>query len=329
MDAYTLIVILIIIAVTFDFLNGFNDSANIVATMIASRAMSARGALAMAAVAEFIGPFIFGVAVANTIGSEVAAPHSLTIAVVFAALLSAITWNIIAWSKGIPSSSSHALIGGIIGAVLVSSGWQVINSAGLWKIGIALFTSPIIGFLAGMLVMFITRKSLSNATPKMNTYLKRAQIPAVILLALSHGANDAQKTMGVITLGLVVLGFQKEFHVPLWVIVVSATAISSGMAIGGQRIIRTIGSKFYRIRPIHGFASQTGSGLVIMIASLLGGPVSTAQVVSMSVLGAGAEEAKSQVRWGVLTDIALAWLLTIPLTGTLAALLYLVISRIV
>ncbi len=282
----------------------------------------------MAAIAEFVGPFIFGVAVAKTIGSEVAAPESLTIQVVLAALLSASVWNIVTWYKGIPASSSHALIGGIVGGVIVGSGWEVVRTGGLWKIGLALFTSPIIGFIFGLIVMFLTRKAVSNSTPQMNTFLKRAQIPTVLLLALSHGANDAQKTLGIITLGLVVLAFKKEFDVPFWVILLSASAIAVGTFVGGQRIIRTIGSKLYRIRPIDSFTSQTSSGLVVLLASLLGGPVSTTQVVSMSVLGVGAEEAKSQVRWSVLQDIALAWLLTIPPSALLAGLIYLVISRI-
>lgn len=329
MDAFTLIVILIVVALIFDFLNGFHDSANVVATMIASRAMSGRAALTLAAVANFVGPFIFGVAVAKTIGSEVALPESITIAVVLSALVSASIWNLATWYYGIPASSSHALIGGIIGAVAIGSGLSALEIKGLWKIAIVLFSSPVIGFVAGIIVMQITQWSVSQATPKANLVFKKIQIPTGILLSLSHGTNDAQKTMGIITLGLVVLGFQSKFVVPYWVIFLSATAIGLGTAFGGWRIIHTLGGKFYRIRPIHSFASQMTSGLVILAASLIGGPVSTTHVVSMSVLGVGAAERKSQVRWGVLTDIALAWLLTIPATVILAVLLYLVISRLV
>lgn len=322
MTTFTLISILIGLALIFDFLNGFHDSANVVATIIASRAMTGRAALILAAAANFIGPFLFGVAVAKTVGQEVAPPESITIAVVMAALLSASAWNIITWYFGIPSSSSHALIGGILGAVGVGSGLTAIRVAGLWKVGIALFISPVIGFIIGAMVMRFTQWLLREATPKANIYLKWAQVPTGVMLALSHGTNDAQKTMGIITMGLVVLGFQETFVVPWWVILISASAIGVGTAAGGWRIIHTLGGKFYRIRPIHSFTSQLTSGAVILGASLLGGPVSTTQVVSSSILGVGAAERKSQVRWGVMTDITVAWILTVPAAAGVAALLY-------
>ena len=323
-----LLIFLIVISLIFDFLNGFHDSANVVATMISSRAMSGNAALALAAVSNLIGPFLFGVAVANTIGHEVAAPESITIYVVLAALLSASIWNLITWYFGIPASSSHGLIGGIIGAVIVGSGFKIIKMVGLWKIIIALFLSPIIGFIVGWLVLIITKRMLRNATPNADVGLKYAQIPTAIALALSHGTNDAQKTMGVITMGLVVLGFQKEFVVPYWVILISALAIGAGTAFGGWRIIKTLGGKFYKIRPIHSFASQLASAFVILTASFLGGPVSTTQVVSMSIMGAGAGDKISKVRWSVLKDIFYAWFLTIPLTAILSAIIYLIILLI-
>lgn len=323
-----LLIFLIVISLIFDFLNGFHDSANVVATMISSRAMSGNAALALAAVSNLIGPFLFGVAVANTIGHEVAAPESITIYVVLAALLSASIWNLITWYFGIPASSSHGLIGGIIGAVIVGSGFKIIKMVGLWKIIIALFLSPIIGFIVGWLVLIITKRMLRNATPNADVGLKYAQIPTAIALALSHGTNDAQKTMGVITMGLVVLGFQKEFVVPYWVILISALAIGAGTAFGGWRIIKTLGGKFYKIRPIHSFSSQLASAFVILTASFLGGPVSTTQVVSMSIMGAGAGDKISKVRWIVLKDIFYAWFLTIPLTAILSAIIYLIILLI-
>ncbi|MBK6338651.1 MAG: inorganic phosphate transporter [Bacteroidetes bacterium] len=323
-----LLIFLIVISLIFDFLNGFHDSANVVATMISSRAMSGNAALALAAVSNLIGPFLFGVAVANTIGHEVAAPESITIYVVLAALLSASIWNLITWYFGIPASSSHGLIGGIIGAVIVGSGFKIIKMVGLWKIIIALFLSPIIGFIVGWLVLIITKRLLRNATPNADIGLKYAQIPTAIALALSHGTNDAQKTMGVITMGLVVLGFQKEFVVPYWVILISALAIGAGTAFGGWRIIKTLGGKFYKIRPIHSFSSQLASAFVILTASFLGGPVSTTQVVSMSIMGAGAGDKISKVRWSVLKDIFYAWFLTIPLTAILSAIIYLIILLI-
>jgi PiT family inorganic phosphate transporter len=317
-----MIVILVALALLFDFLNGFHDSANVVATMISSRAMTPRAALFIAAVANFVGPFLFGVAVAKTVGKEVAAPESITIAVVLAALVSASLWNIITWYFGIPSSSSHALIGGIIGAVIVGSGLDVIRVEGLWKVGLALFLSPVIGFVVGMLVMRLTLWLARGATPKANIFFKIAQVPTALALALSHGTNDAQKTMGIITMGLVVLGYQTEFAVPWWVILASATAIGVGTAAGGWRIIHTLGGKFYRIRPVHSFTSQLTSAAVILAASLVGGPVSTTHVVSTSILGVGAAQRRSQVRWGVMVEILIAWLLTVPATAAVAALIY-------
>lgn len=324
-----LLAVLVSIALCFDFLNGFHDSANVVATLISSRAMTARAALILAAVAEFVGPFLFGVAVARAVGSEVAVPGALTVSVALAALLAASVWNLVTWYFGIPSSSSHALIGGIVGAVAMGSGFDAVRPAGLIKIGIALFTSPVVGFVAGVWIMKLVRWLARDATPKVNVFFKRAQLPTAMALALSHGANDAQKTMGVITMGLVILGYQKTFSVPAWVIAASASAMALGTAVGGWRLIHTLGGKFYRIRPIHSFTSQIASASVILTASLVGGPVSTTQVVSTSILGAGAGERVSQVRWGVLQEILLAWLLTVPANGLLGAGFHFLIARLV
>ena len=321
-----LIVALVGLALLFDFLNGFHDSANVVATMISSRAMTPTAALIIASVANFIGPLIFGVAVAKTIGHDVASPDSITIAVVLAALVSASIWNIITWAFGIPSSSSHALIGGIVGAVGVGSGWHALKLEGLELVAAALFLSPVLGYILGQVVMRITMRMVRNATPKANLFFKYGQIPTAFTLALSHGTNDAQKTMGIITMGLVVLGYQSSFVVPFWVILVSAAAIGIGTAAGGWRIIHTLGGKFYRIRPIHSFTSQLTSMAVILGASLVGGPVSTTHVVSSTIIGVGAAHRKSQVRWGVLGDILLAWFLTVPVSAGIAALLFYLID---
>jgi len=326
---HILIIILITLALIFDFLNGFHDSANVVATMISSRAMTPTAALIIASVANFIGPFVFGVAVAETIGQDVASPSSITIAVVLAALLSASIWNLITWFFGIPSSSSHALIGGIVGAVLVGSGAQALEYKGLILIGLALFLSPVLGYFLGQITMRISLWAVRNATPKANLFFKYAQIPTAFTLALSHGTNDAQKTMGIITMGLVVLGYQQAFIVPWWVILSSATAIAIGTALGGWRIIHTLGGKFYRIRPIHSFTSQLTSMVVILSASLFGGPVSTTHVVSSSIIGVGAAQRKSMVRWGVMSDILIAWFLTVPVTAGIAALLYYLVDYLI
>ena len=326
MESTYTISILVVLALLFDFLNGFNDSANVVATMISSRAMSPRGALAIAAVSNFIGPLVFGVAVAETVGRDVADPQHITIIVVLAALISASLWNLFTWFFGIPSSSSHALIGGIVGAVVLESGFEGLRAEGLIVVASALFLSPIIGFVIGSIMMRIVLFASRDATPKANIFFKAAQIPSAIALALGHGANDAQKTMGIITMGLVVLGYQSEIEVPMWVLLARASAIALGTFLGGWRIIRTLWAKFYRIRPIHSFSSQLTSALVIMVASLTGGPVSTTHVVSTSILGVGAAQRRSQVRWGVVSDILVAWLLTVPLTSALSALVYTIIK---
>ena len=318
----TVLISMIVLAVIFDFLNGIHDSSNIVATMIASRAFSPRVALGVTAISHFIAPFIFGVAVATTIGHEVVAAEAITINVLLAALASAIIWNLLTWFLGIPSSSSHALVGGMIGAVGIGAGFDAIELQGMEKILLALFISPILGLLLGFLftrlIFFLAR----GATPKINTFFKRSQIVSAIALSLSHGTNDAQKTMGIITLGLVVTGVIPSFEVPLWVITISAGAIALGTALGGWKLIKTLGSKFYKIRPVHGFSSQLTSAFVILGASIVGGPVSTTQVVSSSIMGVGSADRVNMVRWGVAKEIMIAWLVTIPATAVGAAGLY-------
>ncbi len=322
------IILLIGLALVFDFLNGFHDSANIVATMIASRALTGRQALTITAIAEFIGPFLFGVAVATTIGHEVLHGEEIPLSVVMAALVSAISWNIFTWWLGIPSSSSHALIGGLMGAAIIQSGVEVVKLSGLTKVLIALAISPPIGLLAGYLVtkliLFLTRAS----SPKVNSFFKRGQIVTAIALALSHGTNDAQKTMGIITLGLVTAGAIPTFEVPMWVVAICAAAIALGTATGGWRLIKTLGGKFYKIRPMHGFNTQVASAAVIISAALLGGPVSTTQVVSSAIMGVGSAERVSKVRWGTAGQIGIAWLTTIPANAILAALLSAILGRL-
>lgn len=314
-----ILIALIAAAIAFDFLNGFHDSANIVATVISSRAMSPRRALLLTGVAEFLGPFLFGVAVAETIGRDVADPAAITVGAVLAAVLSAIAWNVATWLLGIPSSSSHALIGGLVGAVGASAGLETIHLAGLGRVLASLLLSPVLGMGVGFVVMRITLLLARGASPRINWFFRRLQWFTSMGLALSHGANDAQKTMGIITMALVSAEVLPRFAVPLWVIVVSAGAIALGASLGGWRIIRTLGGKFYRIRPIHGMTAQLSAGVVILGAALLGGPVSTTHVVSSAILGVGSAERLSKVRWGVALEIAWAWLLTIPLNALLAA----------
>jgi len=324
----TLLIFIIGLALFFDFLNGFHDSSNIVATMISSRAASPRYALAATALAEFVGPFLFGVAVATTIGSEVVDPTAITTAVIIAALSSAILWNLFTWYFGWPSSTSHALIGGLIGAVVISSGFDTIRLAGIYKVLLALFISPILGFVLGFLALKIIYFMARGATPSINNLFKRAQLGTSLALALSHGTNDAQKTMGIMAMAMVTTGYASDFHIPWWVIALSAGAIALGTATGGWRLIETLGGKFYKIRPVHAFGSQLTSAAIILGAALLGGPVSTTQVVSSSIMGAGSADRVSKVRWNVAREIAVAWLLTIPTSALVAAGFYFLIDRL-
>jgi PiT family inorganic phosphate transporter len=320
--------VLIVLALIFDFLNGFHDSSNIVATVISSRALPPRVTLIVAAIAHFVGPFLFGVAVAKTIGHDVVDAEMITLTVIYAALLSAIVWNLVTWFFGIPSSSSHALIGGIIGAVGIHAGLSIIHLEGLAKILFALFTSPIMGLIAGYLLAKLVFFLARGATPAINGFFKRSQIFTAIALSLSHGANDAQKTMGIITLALVTAKQIDAFEVPTWVIAIAAGAIALGTATGGWRLIKTLGGKFYKIRPVHGFTSQIASASVILGAALLGGPVSTTQVVSSVIMGVGSAERVSKVRWNVAGEIVTAWFLTIPTTAVLAAIFKLLLSAL-
>lgn len=323
----TITIVVIVLALLFDFLNGIHDSSNVVATMISSRALSPRVALGLTALANFFGPFVFGVAVAKTIGEEIVAASAINENVLLAALASAIFWNLLTWYLGFPSSSSHALIGGFIGAVIVGAGWGAIQLAGMEKILIALFTSPIIGFIMGYLILRITILLSWNATPRINQFFRQGQVLTALALALSHGTNDAQKTMGIITLALLTDGFLTTFEVPTWVILACATMIALGTALGGWKLIRTLGGKIFKIRPVDGFASQLASAAVILGASLVGGPVSTTQVVSSAILGVGTGERANKVRWGVAQEIVAAWLLTIPATALVAAGFYWLLKR--
>jgi len=323
-----LLAALLVVALTFDFMNGFQDSATVVATLVASHAMSLRGALALAAAANFAGPFVLGVAVAQTVGAEMARPEAIDIGVVLAALVSAAAWDLVAWRFGMPVSSSHALFGGILGGAVAAAGPGAVQLQGVAKVAAALLLSPFAGFLLAFLVMKATRWTLRDATPRAAISLSRLQIVTGAALALSHGGNDAQKTMGVISLGLLMLGFTQRFVVPAWVIAASASAIGLGTALGGRRIMRTLGAGFYRVRTIHGFSAQVASAAAIFGASLAGGPVSTTQVVGGSILGAGVAERMSMVRWSLLGEVAAAWLLTLPVTALAAGPLYWLIETL-
>ena len=323
-----LLIIFIAVALIFDFLNGFHDSANVVASTIASKAMSPRVALSISALTNFIGPFLFGVAVATTIGTEVVTEEAVTVPTAMAALLAAIIWNIVTWWFGIPSSSSHALIGGFVGAALIGFGLDAIQIEGLTKVLLALLLSPIVGFVLAYLILHFILWISRGFSPRVNTYFRRGQWITTITLGLSHGTNDAQKTMGIIAFGLVAFGVLDEFFVPTWVIAASAGAIALGTAFGGWRLIKTMGAGFYRIRPVHALSSQIASTAVILGAALVGGPVSTTQVISSSIVGAGSAERANMIRWGLAAQIATAWLLTIPATMIMGGIIYLLLVAI-
>jgi inorganic phosphate transporter, PiT family len=322
---YALIATLVV-ALLFDFMNGYMASASLVATIIASGAMSPRPALLLAAVAEFIGPLILGVSVAGTIGRDLVDTAQLPLSAVLAMALGAVLWLLLTYRLGLPVSPSHALVGGIVGAAIAAGGVQSVQIAGLTKVVAGLLAAPLIGFASGWLFMNLLLFLVRGASPRVNGHFKLLQVPASFGLALTQGSNDAQKTIGLITMALVISGQQTSFYVSEWVVVLSAAVIALGVGLGGQRTIRTVASKFYRVRPIHGFTTQTVSGTVVLTSSLLGAPVSAGQVVSSTLVGVGSAERMSKIRWNMAANIAVAWLLTIPAAALFGAGVYLVLS---
>ena len=326
MDTLSLFAVLaILLVLVFDCSNGFHDAANIIATVIASRAMTPMTAVLIVGVFEFLGPLLGGTAVANTIGSFVDlsdVDRLQAVKIVLAGVSGALVWNLITWWKGLPSSSSHALVGGLIGAVAASVGGHHVvwgfselmqgRAHGVTKVVLALLLSPVAGFAAGYVIQKIMIAVLYRASPGANRWLRGAQFFTSIGLAFSHGANDAQKSMGIISLVLVLAGWQSGFHVPLWVIVCCALALTTGVLSGGWRIVRTMGFSIYRVRPVHALNSQLTSAAVIMAASALGAPVSTTHVVTTSIMGIGAAERPRAVRWKKAEEIAWTWIITIP-----------------
>ena len=331
-DAQTLLLVLTIaVALLFDFTNGFHDTANAVGTAIGTRAMSPRVAVAFSAVLNLIGAVVttqlLHAEVANTVGSLVAPADGVALSMLVAVLFGAITWNLITWRAGLPSSSSHALIGALIGMGLVVYSLGAIQWAEVYPVFIALLTSPIAGLVIAYIVTVVLLNLFRRARPSQaNSTFRKLQLFSSGFVAFSHGANDAQKTMAIITLALFSSGHLAEFAVPTWVALAAALAIGLGTWAGGWRIIRTMGTRIIRMEPIHGFAAQTVAASVIQLATAWGLPVSTTQVVSGSVMGAGATRRFSAVRWGVASRIAWAWVFTIPASATLAALAALLIE---
>jgi PiT family inorganic phosphate transporter len=330
-DAQTLLLALTIaVALFFDFTNGFHDTANAIGTAIGTRALPPRLAVGLSAVLNLVGAVVttqlLHAEVANTVGSLVAPAGGVAMSMLIAVLFGAITWNLFTWSAGLPSSSSHALIGALIGMGLTVYGANAVQWGEVYPVVIALITSPIAGLFVAYVVTVALLNLLRRARPSQaNSAFRRLQIFSSGFVAFSHGANDAQKTMAIITLALFSSGYLSEFVVPTWVALAAALAIGLGTWAGGWRIIRTMGTRIVRMDPVHGFAAQTVAAAVIQLATAWGLPVSTTQVVSGSVMGAGATRRFSAVRWGVARRIVWAWVFTIPATATLAALAALVI----
>lgn len=351
MTTLTLLLLVVVMALVFDFINGFHDTANAIATVVSTGVMRARTAVLFAAFLNVFGAFA-GTAVATTIGKDLIDPAFVTQQIVLAALVAAIIWNLITWWFGIPSSSSHALVGGLFGAGWIGLGWSHLKVAGIEKVVIALIVSPFFGFLAAFVLMVLTYWVVRPFTvAKINHAFRRLQLLSSGFMAFSHGTNDAQKTMGVITMALVsyasaagpdALGglpgwvFPRaehyeataKFPVPLWVVVSCALAMGLGTAAGGWRIIHTMGSKIFKLRPIHGFCAETGAAIVLQIASLLGLPTSTTHCITSAIMGAGSTTRLSAVSWGVTRRILTAWVLTIPMCATLAALTWKLFERL-
>lgn len=311
------------VAYTFDFFNGFHDSANSITTVVSTRALPPLGAVGLAAFFNFIAFLLVGTAVAQTIGAGIVAPSAIDEYVVLAALFGAILWDIVTWYFGLPTSSSHALIGGLIGAGVVKAGFGVLEWGGLGKTLEFIVASPVTGFASAFVLMSLLMRWLGRrSASRVNAHFRRLQLVSSSLVSLAHGSNDAQKTMGIVTALLVATGNIRSFVVPLWVAVAANSAIAFGTLFGGWRIVRTMGFRITKLDPIHGFSAETTAAGVILGSSFLGIPVSTTHCVSGSIMGVGATRRLSAVRWGVARRIVWAWLITIPMSALMAGAAY-------
>ena len=310
---YELAIAAIIVALIFDFVNGFNDSANSVATVIGTRVLKPLHAVALSAAANFIGPFVFGVAVATTIAKGIVSPDEITVYMIIGGLAGAIAWSSLCTYFGLPISNSHSLIGGIMGAAIIGLGFETLVYGGLTKVFAGIIIAPIGGIAFGMALAGIIIAVFARRRPAVvNRTFGRLSIISSAWLALTHGANDGQKTMGIIVLILFSAGIISEIHMPLWVIVAAASAMGLGTFFGGYKVIKTLGLKITRLKPYQGFAAQTGGGMMLAIFAVLGIPASTTHAITGSVMGAGAARRKRAVRWKVSRQIIFSWLITIP-----------------
>ncbi len=316
----------VLLALLHAYFNGFNNSGTLVAAPISTRSLPPRLAISLALVSEFAGPFVFGVAVAATIGHDFLEIPEININVLLATVIAVISWNALTYFLGIPSSSSHALAGGMVGASLIAAGLSVFKIAGLLKILGGLFLSPVLGLVSGYLLLRLILALVQNASPGVNFFFRHMQAATTVALGMGHGTNDGQKSMGLITLGLVVLHAQTDFVIPTWVTLAVATAMALGVATGGYRIIRTLGGKIYQLRPVHGFTAQLAAAGIVIAAALVGAPVATTHIAGTTIMGVGTAERARGVRWGVAGQIMAAWLITIPATAVLAAVIYVILN---
>lgn len=326
MLSFVLLALVVFFALCFDYVNGFHDTANAIATSVTTKALSPRTAIILAASLNFLGA-LSGTAVAKTIGSSIIKPGMVDEKVLIMALLGAIAWNLVTWYFGIPSSSSHALIGGLTGASIAMFGIHSVNWSGLGIIVFFLVASTVIGLVVGAVVMTILSRIFRGASQnKLNKGFRRLQVLSACMMSFSHGSNDAQKSMGIITMALLSGGYISSFHVPVWVMLACAIAMGLGTAAGGWKIIATLGSKIFRIEPINGFAADFSSSIVIYSASLMGYPVSTTHVVSSSIIGVGCAKQIKAVRWETARQLVTAWLITIPSTAIISLVFYKVLE---
>jgi PiT family inorganic phosphate transporter len=319
-----LLVLLIAVALLFDFLNGLHDAANSIATVVSTRVLKPQYAVLWAAFFNFIAFLVFGLHVATTIGTGIVAPSSIDSAVIFAALGGAILWNIVTWVLGIPSSSSHALVGGLLGGAIAKGGFGVIQWPGVGKTVAAIVLSPALGLvLALLLVLVVAWASLRTTPLGVDRRFRKLQLISASLYSLGHGGNDAQKTMGIIAVLLYANGrLGHDFHVPLWVVLACQSAMAAGTLAGGWRIVHTMGSRITRLTPAQGFCAETGGAITVFLATYLGIPVSTTHTITGAIVGVGASRRLSAVRWNVASSIVVAWVVTLPATAIVSALLY-------
>lgn len=327
-DPAVLIVLVVIAALMFDFANGWNDAANAIATVVSTRVLSPLAAVLLAGSLNFVGAYL-STKVAKTIGGSIVDPTMISLTVILAAMLGAFLWTFLMTRIGMPISGSHSLIGGLIGAVVFASGFGVLKAKGVYKVLMALLVSPIFGLVIGFLVMVSIMHICKNVSPAtVNKYFGKLQLISVSFMALSHGTNDAQKVMGIITMALLSGGYISTLEVPLWVMTACALVMGLGTATGGWRVIKTLGLKLSKIQPVHGFAAESAASAVLLTAADMGAPVSTTHVITSSIMGVGSTKRLSAVRWGIGKKILYAWVFTLPACGIMAGLLYMGLSLI-